>query len=225
MLDSDTKQVAKHNLCDTHTLIYINQGSLILFLNNLKKLRKIRQYISLIRVTLMTTPQTLMMSNSFRVVNSSQILKDKSCHNSPHDTTRPKRITCKSPIRQLAERLLFPACGRRPWSGDYKTPCVRLSRFCINLNISFIYKDIFTKFAGNVYANENLCKFFFLLFPIFVIIIYTIQNVVHSIRQSYNSRLKENLKSNNRTNQHEIQNLHTICYMLHKLKRHFNIYI
>ena len=39
--------------------------------------------------------------------------------------------------------------------------CVRefvrlLSRFNINLNISFIYKDIFTKFAGNVYGYENL---------------------------------------------------------------------
>ena len=33
---------------------------------------------------------------------------------------------------------------------------VRLSRFCINLNISFIYEYIFTKFAGNVYGYENL---------------------------------------------------------------------
>ena len=55
---------------------------------------------------------------------------------------------------------LSPACGRRPRLGDYKTPSVRpsvrSSRFCINLNISFIYKDIFTKFAGNVYGYENL---------------------------------------------------------------------
>ena len=28
--------------------------------------------------------------------------------------------------------------------------------FYINLNISFIYKDIFTKFAGNVYGYKNL---------------------------------------------------------------------
>ena len=34
--------------------------------------------------------------------------------------------------------------------------CVRSSRFCINLNISFIYEDIFTKFARNVYGYENL---------------------------------------------------------------------
>ena len=33
---------------------------------------------------------------------------------------------------------------------------VRSSRFCINLNTSFTYKDIFTKFAGNVYGYENL---------------------------------------------------------------------
>ena len=61
--------------------------------------------------------------------------------------------------------LLSPSCGQRPWSGDYKTPsvraCVCLSvrpsiHFCINHNISFIYKDIFTKFAGNVYGYENL---------------------------------------------------------------------
>ena len=34
---------------------------------------------------------------------------------------------------------------------------VRSSCFCINLNISFIYKDIFTKFAAKVYGYENLC--------------------------------------------------------------------
>ena len=33
---------------------------------------------------------------------------------------------------------------------------VRSSRFCINLNISFINKVIFTKFAGNVYGYKNL---------------------------------------------------------------------
>ena len=35
-------------------------------------------------------------------------------------------------------------------------PCVRLSGFNINLYISFIYKDIFIKFEGNVYGYENL---------------------------------------------------------------------
>ena len=35
-------------------------------------------------------------------------------------------------------------------------PCVCLSGFKINLNISFIYKDIFIKFAGNVYGYKNL---------------------------------------------------------------------
>ena len=52
----------------------------------------------------------------------------------------------------------------RLWSEDYKTPsvhasvcpCIYSSRFYINLNISFIYKDIFTKFAGNVYGYKNL---------------------------------------------------------------------
>ena len=33
---------------------------------------------------------------------------------------------------------------------------IRESRFYKNLNILFIYKDIFTKFAGNVYDYENL---------------------------------------------------------------------
>ena len=68
--------------------------------------------------------------------------------------------------RDVRMNLLFPACGRRPWSGDYKMPfvwvcvrpCVRSSRFYINHNIAFIYKDIFTKFAGNVYGYENLYK-------------------------------------------------------------------
>ena len=31
--------------------------------------------------------------------------------------------------------------------------CIRLSGFSINLNILFIYKDIFIKFARNVYAK------------------------------------------------------------------------
>ena len=35
-------------------------------------------------------------------------------------------------------------------------PSVCLSVCCINLNISFVYEDIFTKFAGNVYRYENL---------------------------------------------------------------------
>ena len=35
-------------------------------------------------------------------------------------------------------------------------PCVHLSGFNINLYISFMYKDIFIKFAGNVYGCKNL---------------------------------------------------------------------
>ena len=64
----------------------------------------------------------------------------------------------------ISDEYLTPAGGRGPWSGDYKTPSVRecirpsicSSCFCINLNISFIYKDIFTRFAGNVYGYANL---------------------------------------------------------------------
>ena len=33
---------------------------------------------------------------------------------------------------------------------------LRSSHFYINLNISFIYKDIFTKFAGDVYGYNNM---------------------------------------------------------------------
>ena len=64
--------------------------------------------------------------------------------------------------------FLSPASGQRPWSGDYKIRFVRMSvsvcvhasvnssRFVINFNISFIHKDIFIKFAGNVYGYENM---------------------------------------------------------------------
>ena len=38
----------------------------------------------------------------------------------------------------------------------YVRVCVRSSRFYINLNILFIYKNILTKFAGNDYGYENL---------------------------------------------------------------------
>ena len=57
--------------------------------------------------------------------------------------------------------LLSPSSGRRLWSGDYKTPSVRAyvsSRFYINLNISLIYKDIFTKFTGNVCGYDNMSE-------------------------------------------------------------------
>ena len=46
--------------------------------------------------------------------------------------------------REIIKRLLYICAS------------VRSSRFYINLNISFIYKDIFAKFAGNVYGYENL---------------------------------------------------------------------
>ena len=34
--------------------------------------------------------------------------------------------------------------------------CVHLSYFVINLYIAFMYEDIFTKFAENVYGCENM---------------------------------------------------------------------
>ena len=42
---------------------------------------------------------------------------------------------------------------------DYKMPpiCACLHLSCINLYISFIYTDILTKLAGNVYGYENMC--------------------------------------------------------------------
>ena len=55
---------------------------------------------------------------------------------------------------------LSPASDQRQWSGDYNIPsicaCVRSSRFYMNLNISFIYTDMFNKSAGNVYGYENM---------------------------------------------------------------------
>ena len=62
-----------------------------------------------------------------------------------------------------------------PGLGDYETPsvcvcvcvvlcaCLQLSHFYINLYILFIYDDIFTKFAKNVYGSENMSKKFFLI--------------------------------------------------------------
>ena len=59
-------------------------------------------------------------------------------------------------INELREGRGWEIIKRLP----YMYVCVRLSvhssRFYTNLNISFIYKDIFTKFAGNVYGYENL---------------------------------------------------------------------
>ena len=72
-------------------------------------------------------------------------------------------------------KTISPGCGVRvslvlflsPTCQDYDThlcmhacACVRLSQFYINLCISFIYEDIFTKLAENVYGGENVCKKF-----------------------------------------------------------------
>ena len=54
----------------------------------------------------------------------------------------------KGHSREIIKRLLYVhACVR---------VCVSLSCFNINLNFSFIYKDIFSKFAVNVYGFENV---------------------------------------------------------------------
>ena len=72
----------------------------------------------------------------------------------------------KDIYRKLAYEMQFdhfylpPAAEGHGWEIikrlPYVRPSVRLSCFCINLNISFIYEHIFTKFAGNVYGYENL---------------------------------------------------------------------
>ena len=57
------------------------------------------------------------------------------------------------------QEFLSPASGR---SRDiikclpYMHVSIRQSHFYINLNISFICKDIFTKFEGKVYGYENM---------------------------------------------------------------------
>ena len=59
------------------------------------------------------------------------------------------------------QRLWMRDCKHLPYMCLCIHPCVCLSDFNINLNISFIYKDIFIKFAGNVcgYKNLSLQKF------------------------------------------------------------------
>ena len=57
---------------------------------------------------------------------------------------------------------IFISCLPRPGLGDYEKPpvhaCVRvrLSHFYINLYISAIYEDIFTKFEETIYGYENM---------------------------------------------------------------------
>ena len=46
----------------------------------------------------------------------------------------------------------------------YVRGSIHSSGFYIDLNISFIYKNIFTKFAGNVYGYKNLSVQNFRLF-------------------------------------------------------------
>ena len=54
------------------------------------------------------------------------------------------------------QRLWSKDCKRLPYVYASVCASVRLSGFNISLNISFIYKDIFIKFAGNVYGYKNL---------------------------------------------------------------------
>ena len=55
-------------------------------------------------------------------------------------------------------KFAFPFCYLPPVAKGRGREIIkrRPSRYCINLNISFIYKDIFTKFAGNAYGYANL---------------------------------------------------------------------
>ena len=50
MFNSDTKQVAEPVLYETYTVIHINQGSLVAFLNNFTKFHKIRKYNNLFNI-------------------------------------------------------------------------------------------------------------------------------------------------------------------------------
>ena len=70
----------------------------------------------------------------------------------PSSLTVSKIFTIFYYLRPVAEGCGREIIKRLPYVGE----SVCLSRFYINLNISFIYKDIFTKFAGNVYGYENL---------------------------------------------------------------------
>ena len=72
----------------------------------------------------------------------------------------PPMISRSSVIKQ-SYYYLPPAAEGRGWEIIKRLPYVRLSvrpfvTFLHKLNISFIYKDISTKFAGNVYGYENL---------------------------------------------------------------------
>ena len=49
---------------------------------------------------------------------------------------------------------------RLPYMRPSVRPSVSSSHFSINLNISFIYEDIFTKFAGNVYVSSKFWPHF-----------------------------------------------------------------
>ena len=68
------------------------------------------------------------------------------------------------PLKSSYFNFILSAAEGRGWEFikrlPYECACVcesvHSSRFYINLSISFIYKDIFTKFAGNVYGYENL---------------------------------------------------------------------
>ena len=79
-------------------------------------------------------------------------------------------VTLKRPYFSLISGAMASDCKdhekQRPWSRDCMSvctcvcfcirPCVHLSGFNISLKISFNYKDIFIKFAENVYGYKNL---------------------------------------------------------------------
>ena len=95
--------------------------------------------------------------------------------------------------------------------------------FLESLSQSLIINQVLLLLSGFSFIFFlTLFFFIFLLFPTFVIIICIIHNVLHSNREFFfkNLRLKDYLNLNN---EHVIEHLHTIYYMLHKLKRHIDI--
>ena len=56
----------------------------------------------------------------------------------------------------LAKGRGWEVMKRLPYVHVCVSACVGLLHFYINLNISFICDDIFTKFAENIYGCENM---------------------------------------------------------------------
>ena len=91
--------------------------------------------------TMRTCTHKLLKNLSYCLAVNSKVCSSMLCLSTSSEHSDILIISCQKP-KAMVRRLL----------NAFRT-CVRSSHFYINLKITFIHKDIYSKFAGNVYGH------------------------------------------------------------------------